>query len=748
MIDKATERRILETANIVEVVSDYVHLTRRGTSYMGLCPFHNERTPSFSVNARGNYCHCFSCGKGGSPVNFIMEKEGVSYPDALRQLARKYGIKIEERELSEEELRERTEREAMMIANEWAMKRMEKDMRDTEEGRDVGLSYLYHRGVTDEAIKAFHLGYAIDKGNYLTDLMLKAGFDLETLRKTGLTGVSQQGREYDKYRGRVIFPIMNTSGKVIAFGGRDLKGGLAKYINSPESNLYTKSNELYGIYQAKSEIVRQKNCYLVEGYLDVIGMWQSGLKNVVASSGTSLTDGQINLIHRFADNITVIYDGDAAGIKAALRGMDMLLLHKMRVKVLLLPDGDDPDSFARKHSPEEFRKYIADHQTDIIRFKTQTLLKGAEDNPQDRAAAINSICRTIACIHDEMERSIYVKDCSILMNVGEDLVSRAVYRHREEIVNQFKRNRQMRQIPTDSAIPDASAPSAQNPTDNPEGSVADDNAPAGRQGENGDSGSGDLQKQIATRENRQREPLEPLERRLLTLAIRYGYLPAFIDADGTETMVAEYICDELEADRLKFTVSSYQKTFGQLMANIDEFDREIDKVYDDAEKEIEMLRKEGIEKIASEGLSFDEIRIREKEMEQELADKRERIIEDFRRYFPGNKLASHHDNTIREVANRLIPEKEVISNLFKNTDKRRTVEDIREEVTRALTELKGEILELHIMDIQDRVAELESKGKIEEIAELQRRLLRLFKMRSQVALSTGDRVLSPRRNIK
>ncbi|MDE6083968.1 MAG: DNA primase, partial [Muribaculaceae bacterium] len=405
MIDKATIQRITDTADIVDVVSDYVHLVRRGANYMGLCPFHNERTPSFSVNQRRNFCYCFSCRKGGSPVNFLMEKEGVSYRDALLMLAKKYGIEVHEKELTDEEQRRRTEREAMIVANEWAASEMHESLLHSEEGRNVGLSYLYQRGVTDEAIKKFRLGYAIDHGNDLASKARAKGFDLNILTELGVLGKSQDGLIYDRFRGRVIFPVFNPSGKVMAFGGRDLKGGLAKYINSPESSLYKKSNELYGIFQAKGDIVRNDKCYLVEGYLDVIGMWQAGLENVVASSGTALTDGQIAVIHRFTDNITLIYDGDAAGIKAALRGIDMLLSHKMNVKVLLLPDGHDPDSFAKAHTAEEFRNFIKENETDIIRFKSRVLLDEAGEDPQKRYLAIKSVVNSLAHIHDDVKRN-------------------------------------------------------------------------------------------------------------------------------------------------------------------------------------------------------------------------------------------------------------------------------------------------------------------------------------------------------
>ncbi|MDE6295508.1 MAG: DNA primase, partial [Muribaculaceae bacterium] len=389
MIDRATVQRIKDTANILEVVSDYVHLSRRGANYMGLCPFHNERTPSFSVNVRKNFCWCFSCRKGGSPVNFIMEKEGLSYHDALLQLAKKYGIKVEERELTDEERAAQTERESLMVAMEWAADKMAQDLRDTEEGRDIGLTYFYERGITDEAIKAFKLGYAPDKHDYLSRLMLSHGFELDVLRKIGITGKTENGRIYDRYHGRVIFPITNSAGHVVALGGRDLKGGMAKYINSNDSVLYSKKNELYGISQARSEMKNKDRCYLVEGYFDVISMWQSGIKNVVASSGTALTDNQIHLIHRFTENITLIYDGDSAGIHAAIRGIDMLLQHKMKVKVLLLPDNHDPDSFARQNTSEQFTAYIREHETDVIRFKMEVMLKDTENDIQARTQAIN-----------------------------------------------------------------------------------------------------------------------------------------------------------------------------------------------------------------------------------------------------------------------------------------------------------------------------------------------------------------------
>lgn len=433
MIDPATVERIKNTADIYEVVSDYVQLIRRGANYVGLCPFHNERTPSFSVNRQKNFCYCFSCKKGGSPVNFIMEKEGLSYPEALRHLARRYGIEVVETRLTDEQRAQRDNREAMYLANEWAMQKMEEDLTATDEGRDIGLQYFTQRGVTDEARKAFRLGYALDRSDALTEAAVRKGFDIALFKKLGLVGTSQHGRDYDRFRGRVIFPIHNRIGKVVAFGGRDLKGGMAKYINSPESDIYRKSHELYGIYQARAAIESENRCFLVEGYMDVIGMWQSGMKNVVASSGTALTEGQIELIKRITPNITLIYDGDQAGIKASLRGMDMLLAAGMNVKLLLLPDGDDPDSFARKHTPEEFREYVAAHETDIISFKARVMLGEGQADPQKRIETINSVAYSIAHIPDDVSRDVYVQVCSKILDIPEQTIANAVARARIEV---------------------------------------------------------------------------------------------------------------------------------------------------------------------------------------------------------------------------------------------------------------------------------------------------------------------------
>ena len=450
MIDRITAQKIKDTADIVEVVGDYVHLVKRGANYMGLCPFHNERTPSFSVNRRKNICFCFSCKKGGSPVNFIKEKEGVSYWEALRILARKYGIKIEERELTDTEREEQNKRDALFATNNWAMKKMEEDLHNTESGRNIGLAYFYQRGVTEEAIKEFHLGYAMDEWRYLTDMSRKAGINLSDMVETGLTIEKEEAgkpkKYYDRYRGRVIFPILNVSGKVVGFGGRDLKGGMAKYVNSPESLIYKKNKELYGLHQAKKSIQDVDKCFLVEGYMDVIGMWQAGMRNTVASSGTALTPGQISLIKRFTNKITLIYDGDAPGIKAALRGINLLLEQGMETKVLLLPDGHDPDSFAKINTPESFQRYVAEHETDIIRFQADVLLDGAENDISKKAEAIRAVATSIAYMPDRINRDLNIQQCALIMNMPESTIASTVADIRLKIEAELRRRREYKDI--------------------------------------------------------------------------------------------------------------------------------------------------------------------------------------------------------------------------------------------------------------------------------------------------------------
>ncbi len=422
MIDHATIERIKDAANIVEVVSEFVTLRKSGSNYKGLCPFHDEKTPSFYVSPARGTCHCFGCGKGGNPVGFIMEHEQMTYPEALRWLARKYHIEIKERELSDDEKREQSERESMFIVNEWAASYFQHLMHDTADGVAIGMQYFRSRGFRDDIVSKFQLGFDGTDRRALAQEALRKGYKEDFLLKTGICYKNDRGELIDRYAGRVIFPWIGISGKVVGFGGRLLdsrtKGVNQKYVNSPDSEIYHKDRELYGIYQAKKAIAKEDRVYMVEGYTDVISMHQCGIENVVANSGTALSVHQIHILHRFTSNITLLYDGDAAGIHAALRGTDMLLSEGMNLKVLLLPDGDDPDSFARKHSAEDFRKYIEEHQTDFIEFKTDLLLRNERD-PLKRSEAINSIVRSISFVTNPILRDTYLHDCSVRMGINE-----------------------------------------------------------------------------------------------------------------------------------------------------------------------------------------------------------------------------------------------------------------------------------------------------------------------------------------
>lgn len=446
MIDRQTVDRILDAANIVDVVSDFVTLKRAGANLKGLCPFHDDRTPSFMVSPSKNICKCFACGKGGTPVHFIMEHEQLSYPDALRYLAKKYHIEIKEREQTDEEKAEQSERESMFVVNEWANEWFQEQMNDTVDGRTIGLAYFRQRGFRDDLIKKFQLGYCPDKYDAQWQAGKAAGYNEDYLLKTGLCIRNEAGKTYDRFRNRVIFPIHTISGKVVGFGGRVLdsrtKGVQVKYQNSPESVIYSKKRELYGLFFAKQAIVKQDLCYLVEGYTDVMAMHQQGVENVVASSGTALTHEQIRLIHRFTENITVIYDGDAAGIKASQRGIDMLLAEGMTVRLLLLPDGDDPDSFARKHTATEYQEYLTDHQVDFIRFKTDLLLNEAQGDPIKLSRLVNNIVDSLAVIPDEITRTFYIKETSQMLSIEERIITSAVAKVRKRMRDERQKERE------------------------------------------------------------------------------------------------------------------------------------------------------------------------------------------------------------------------------------------------------------------------------------------------------------------
>ena len=434
MIDRETVDRIYAAANIVDIVGDYVTLKRKGVNYVACCPFHNEKTPSFVVSPSKGLYKCFGCGKGGNAVTFVMEQEAVSYPEALKIVAKRYGIEVREEALSEEELRRNDDRESMFALNGWAAEYFANFLHRDSEGINVGLSYFRQkRGLTEATIKKFGLGFCPSKGDRMSQDALTAGYKQEFLLSTGLSLVSERnGGLYDRFRDRVIFPVHNISGRIVAFGGRTLRTDkqVAKYQNSPESEIYSKKRELYGLYFAKRAIQQQDFAILVEGYLDVISMHQAGIENVVASSGTSLTTEQIRLLGRFTKNITVIYDGDSAGIHASLRGIDMILKEGMNVRVVLLPEPEDPDSFARSHSAAEVRDYIRDNERDFLDFKARLLLKDAQGDPIRKAALIGDMVQSIAQIPDPIQRSVYIKECARIMDIDEQILIAEVARKR------------------------------------------------------------------------------------------------------------------------------------------------------------------------------------------------------------------------------------------------------------------------------------------------------------------------------
>ena len=534
MIDQATIDRILDAAQIVEVVSDFVTLRKRGVNYVGLCPFHNEKTPSFSVSPSKGLCKCFSCGKGGNAVHFIMEHEQMSYPEALRYLAKKYNIEIKERELTNEEKEVQSNRESMFIVNNFARDYFQNILKNHVDGRSIGLAYFRQRGFRDDIIDKFQLGFSTEGRDALAQEALRKGFKQEFLVKTGLCYETDDHKLRDRFWGRVMFPVHTLSGKVVAFGGRVLSTEnkkLAKYVNSPESEIYHKSNELYGIYFAKQAIVKQDRCFLVEGYTDVISMHQSGVENVVASSGTSLTPGQIRLIHRFTNNITVLYDGDMAGIKASIRGIDMLLEEGMNIKVCLLPDGDDPDSFARKHNATEFQNFIQEHETDFIRFKAQLLMEDAGKDPMKRAELINDIVRSSAVIPEAIVRDVYIKECGQLLRIEDKLLVSEVAKRRE--LQAEKGNKP----------------------------IASNNAPTPQPGEMPppfppEEMEADTYQSFIPQEGKEGQEFYKYERLIIQMIVRYGekVMCNLTDEEGNEVpvTVVEYVINDLKEDELAF----------------------------------------------------------------------------------------------------------------------------------------------------------------------------------------------------
>ena len=717
MIDQPTIDRILDAANIVDVVSEFVTLRKRGINYVGLCPFHTDKTPSFYVSPAKNICKCFACGEGGTAVHFIMKHEQLNYFDALRYLAKKYNIEIQERELTDKEKQRKSDRESMLIVNSWAQQYFTTQLYEHVEGKTVGLRYFAERGFREDTIRKFQLGYSLDKRDALYKEATKNGYKKEFLEKTGLVIAYDNGGVNDRFRGRVIFPVHTLSGKVVAFGGRVLKKDekTAKYVNSPESEIYHKSNELYGIYFAKQAIVKEDRCFLVEGYTDVISMHQAGIENVVASSGTALTQGQIRLIHRFTSNITVLYDGDAAGIKAALRGIDLLLEDGMNVKVVLLPDGEDPDSFARKHNASQFSEFIKQSETDFIRFKTRLLLDDAGTDPIKRSALITDIIRTVAIIPDNIARSIYIRECSAMMEIDEQVLLNEVNKIR--LSKEERQNMQGQVTPpvsnTMSMIPEypdlpGYQPVAGDSFLPPDDTVPlpDDYMPPPPPPEEypmEETGPMDIPPpdyppaqppqtvqpvQPVQTGQPKRSPYEVYELTLLKYIVRYGeqILFDYVDEETNEHIVmrvAEYIRYDLERDDLTFYTPI-----------------------------IKSMLDEAADKCKTEGF---------------IAS----------RYF-----LAHPDPNVSRLAANLISEKYQLS---KYHSKYRELEQEQDKldqlVTREIYAMKDAYILRQIKETQLGIKEAHAQGNEEKVFELMKQLTRLNEIKNVLSKELGERIV-------
>ena len=550
MIDKPTIARIMDSTKIEEVVSEFVTLKKRGINYVGLCPFHNDSHPSFSVSPTRGICHCFTCGKGGNAVNFLMELEQMTYPDALRWLAKKYNIEIQEREMTSEEKQRESERESMFIVNDWAAKYFQDILQNDVDGRAIGMQYFRSRGFRDDIIRKFQLGFALPQRTALYDEAVKKGYNPKYLVSTGLcfkvdkdeeNNKSGQDKFLDRFSGRAIFPWFSVSGKVVAFGGRVLdtrtKGVSQKYVNSPDSEIYHKERELYGLYQAKKAIAKEDCVYMVEGYTDVISMHQCGIENVVANSGTALSIHQIRLLHRFTSNIVLLYDGDDAGVHAALRGTDMLLEEEMNVKVLFLPDGNDPDSFARNHTAADFKKYIEDNQADFIQFKTDLMLHGVTD-PVKRSQAINSIVESISKIKNQITRASYITDCAHRLGVNEAIIVNAL--------NNFVRNGMSEQVKAERRAAGLRDPKATSP----------------QQGI-----------QQALRGTTPLDKLLEVETLLVQVVIHHGdktIVVQDVEGNDVELPVAQYISLDLAGDNFRFHNELYNQILQEAVEHVEE----------------------------------------------------------------------------------------------------------------------------------------------------------------------------------
>ena len=750
MIDHNTVQQILDTADIVDVVSDFVSLKRRGANWIGLCPFHNDRRPSFYVSRTKGICKCFACGEGGSAVNFIMKHEQLSYPEALRYLARKYHIEIQEKELTDEEKQAQSERESMLMLNEWACCYFEKQLHDTQEGQEIGLTYFKERGFNDQTIKEFRLGYSSEGYDDLYKAAVAQGFNPQLLFDVGLCIPNERdGGGRDRFRGRVMFPIMNIAGKVIAFGGRTLKKDkeVAKYVNSPESSIYSKRNVIYGLYQAKREISKNDKCFIVEGYADVISMHQAGFKNVIASSGTALTEGHIHAIRRFTNNVTEMFDGDAAGIKAAIRGVDMLLKEGLNIKVLPLPPEDDPDTFVRSHSHTEVEDYIAQNEADFIRFKSDVVLKDAKNDPVKRTAAITDVVKSIALIPDEIARMVYAKECSNLFSMDEQTILREIKKNRGKYLEQWRKEREQQKAREQRMA-------EQNAENHVSASIEEDEMPPAPHPEDMMPAVGPaLAPPVSHRSSDATGSINIQEREVIKLIVNYGmcYLTDTEQVDGQvrPSTVLEHIDNEMQLDQLTFSNPLYRRTFETAKQFIVPF-------YQDQEAFKAQLEERTLQFIAQEMSQQDDVEPEDMDSTAliNLQENKKKAIEakanaqaqkELTEYCCGyltKVLCSIDDDEVRQLACDLatdnMPQLSKIHTHF-------TV--ILEEKDKLLSLVPDRINNWKNAIVVHRINELKSQianASPEQLPQLLERLQKLYDTRHQLARRIGDRVVNPK----
>lgn len=737
-IKSATVQRVLDAAEILDVVSDFVTLKRRGANWVGLCPFHNDRSPSFYVSKSKNLCKCFSCGEGGSPVNFIMKHEQMSFSEAIRYLGKKYNIEVEEREMTDEERRAESKRESMLAVNDFAMRYFEKYLEESQEGRDVGGGYFRYRGLSDPVIRKFHLGFAPEGKDTFYREAIARGFSEDYLVETGLTSRTEDGRIFDRFRGRVIYPIFSLSGKPVAFGGRTLKKEktLAKYVNSPESEIYSKRRELYGLFQAKAAITKADKVYLVEGYMDVLSMSQAGFENVVASSGTALTLEQVRLLKRFTKNVTLIYDSDAAGIKASVRGIDILLKEGLDIKVLLLPEGEDPDSFSQNHPSGEVEAYISEHEQDFVTFIADLRLRDAHGNPTARADAITHIVRTIALIPDEIRRSIYVQECSRLMAMDEGVLQREVGRYFNQYA-QADREERMRQ----SQQSGASSPARVSPQDLPPEFIPEEAYVT--------TGQPEAAPSLPAPEDRRRAMLRPAEEELMRLVVRYGNyaFACLVDEQGNELpfTVISAIREDLENDGISLSNPDLARLLEAALAVAE------DGFAADREAEVARLTRihaarinEGEEQIRASATDINSIKAREEKLIDEADREFTDALNDFDSQFISRRLCSSPDDEVRRLATDLSVDKHQLSKMHTRYSHVETERDqLPELVPRMLHTLKESIIMLRIGDLREQIKT--AADNLDLVYSLMRSIHELESQRAGLGKLLGDRVISPRR---